>query len=434
MKTEHMPEDSRQPPAEVDHRLLHANEQLTLKALQSQEQAEASEQRYLDQNEVNKMLVQKQHQLRYLASELILTEQRQRKSLALELHDYLAQMMVLGRLKIGNIRSRLVACDPVSIRMIGEIDEIFIRSLAYTRTLMAELCPPVLYELGLSSALKWLAEDMKKFGLQVEVHVPHDPVPLPDDQRVLLYQSVRELLLNVVKHATVSQVSLSLSVEGHENRLHIVVRDEGSGFDTASMEAKPEGAHFGLFSIRERMAAMGGHFQLDTASGQGTSVRLTLSLKSAEGPAPVQRSMITRDRPHVHPTPKSPKVHRVLLVDDHALIRQGLRTILDDHDDMTVIGEAGNGAEAVSMASDMRPDIILMDINMPKMNGIEATKQIKATQPETIVIGLSVNTSTQIIEAMKLAGAAAFVSKEAASDELHDTLAALISIDPVPIQ
>lgn len=110
------------------------------------------------------------------------------------------------------------------------------------------------------------------------------------------------------------------------------------------------------------------------------------------------------------------------------MVRQGLRTILDGYEDVTVIGEAGNGTEAVSMAADLNPDVIVMDINMPKMDGIEATKQIKAAQPETIVIGLS-NTSPQVTEAMKLAGAAAFVSKEAAAEELHGTIAVLI---PMP--
>jgi len=81
------------------------------------------------------------------------------------------------------------------------------------------------------------------------------------------------------------------------------------------------------------------------------------------------------------------------------------------------------------MAADLRPDVILMDINMPKLDGIEATTQIKAAQPETIVIGLSVNTSPQVWEAMQRAGAAAFVSKEAAAEELHNTIAALI---PMP--
>jgi len=104
--------------------------------------------------------------------------------------------------------------------------------------------------------------------------------------------------------------------------------------------------------------------------------------------------------------------------------------VLDRYEDLAVIGEATDGAEAVSMADNLIPDGVLMDINMPNMGGIEATKQIKAAHPKIVVIGLSVNNSMHMKEAMKRAGAAAFVSKEAAVEELYDTLAAVI---PMPI-
>jgi DNA-binding NarL/FixJ family response regulator len=113
-------------------------------------------------------------------------------------------------------------------------------------------------------------------------------------------------------------------------------------------------------------------------------------------------------------------------VEDHALVRQGLRAILDGFSDLSVIGEATNGVEAVSMAADHMPDVVLMDINMPHMDGIEATRRIKAAQPETIVIGLSVNNVQHLQEAMREAGAGAFVSKDAAAEQLHDVITALI--------
>lgn len=122
---------------------------------------------------------------------------------------------------------------------------------------------------------------------------------------------------------------------------------------------------------------------------------------------------------------KASKVPRILLVDDHPLIRQCLRTLLDEHDDVIVIGEAGNGVEAVSMAAEMQPDVIVMDVNMPQMDGLQATKRIKTAQPKVIIIGLSVNTSAQIVEAMKRAGASAFMSKEAAAVDLLDTIVTL---------
>ena len=113
---------------------------------------------------------------------------------------------------------------------------------------------------------------------------------------------------------------------------------------------------------------------------------------------------------------------RVLLVDDHAMVRQGLRTVLDSYADIEVVGEAWNGEEAVAGTDRLRPAVVVMDINMPKMNGIKATTMIRARHPEIIVIGLSVNTSGENEMAMKQAGATMLLTKEAAVDELYRTI------------
>lgn len=114
--------------------------------------------------------------------------------------------------------------------------------------------------------------------------------------------------------------------------------------------------------------------------------------------------------------------YRVLLVDDHPLTREVLRAILAGHAE--VIGEASDGMEAVGMASDLRPDVILMDVNMPRMDGIQATRIIKARQPEVTVIGLSGNDSPLVKEEMKEAGAASFLSKGGPAEQLYDAISA----------
>ena len=429
-----MSSDDHSPPSSPlpnrdDDRLREANEHLTLKALRSLEQAEETQQRYLDQHQANTVLVQQQEQLRALASELILTERRERKRLAKELHDYLAQLLVFGRLKITTARAKTKLSDPDLVTVMSELDKILIDSLAYTRTLMAELSPPGLYELGLPSGLKWLGEHMMKHGLRVNVYLSHDEVLLPDDQIELLFHSVRELLLNVVKHAHTFQASLMLSVQG--DQLRLIVQDLGSGFDAASLEANVSPReHFGLFSIRERMSAMGGSLQIDSGADLGTTITLKLPVTNPIISAQVSAARTTRPHLGVMPASNASAVRRILLVDDHAMVRQSLRTVLDRYSDITVIGEATDGAEAVSMAASLLPDGILMDIDMPTMGGIEATKLIKAAHPETVVIGLSVKNSTHMKEAMKRAGASAFVSKEAAVEELYDMLTASI---PMPI-
>src|SRR5688572_2869993 len=89
----------------------------------------------------------------------------------------------------------------------------------------------------------------------------------------------------------------------------------------------------------------------------------------------------------------TPQTVRVLVVDDHRLLRQELRNILRFYREFTVVGEAVDGVQACELAQELQPDVILMDVHMPHMNGIEATRRIKAMLPQVIVIGLSVNTS-----------------------------------------
>lgn len=409
-------------------RLRDANRQLTLHALRVQEQAEELARRYQYEHDTNEALLKQQRQLRSLASQLMLTEQRERKRLATELHDYLGQMMVLGRLKIGQARFRMAAAGTFASRVVEDIDHIFTKSLSYIRILMAELSPPVLYELGLPSALKWLAEQMpKQHQLTVDLTLGQEHLPLPDDQALLLYHSVRELLLNVAMHAQTSRATVMLTVEPPSNRLRIVVRDAGRGFTPETLEAKPEGEHFGLFSIQQRMEAMEGRLHVDSAPGAGTTITLELPLTAGANPEPVHPTATLRDRKHNTVPEKPAGGHRLLLVDDHAMVRQGLRAILEDYQDLSVVGEAANGVEGISMSAESNPDVILMDVNMPEMDGIEATKRIKAAQPGVIVIGLSVNNSAPVMEAMKQAGAAAFVSKDTAGEQLYDTITRLVA-------
>ncbi|MGB9300414.1 MAG: response regulator transcription factor, partial [Anaerolineae bacterium] len=95
----------------------------------------------------------------------------------------------------------------------------------------------------------------------------------------------------------------------------------------------------------------------------------------------------------------------VLLADDHVLLRQGTRELLEREDDLKVIGEAGDGEEAVHLAQDLHPHVVIMDIAMPKLNGIEATRRIKEMQPDTAVLILSAYDDDQYVFAILEAGA-----------------------------
>lgn len=371
-------------------------------------------------------------QLRTLSSEVNLVEQRERKRMASELHDHLQQILVLAKLKLGQSK-RVGASPQVSRELLGQVDQLLTDSLEYTRTLVAELSPPVLHEFGLSAALKWLGTWMRKHNLRVTLQIrDEEVVQLPEAQAVLLFQSVRELLINSAKHAETGEATVRFEqTNGH---LRIEVEDKGAGFDLASsaVVARTAGglsSGFGLLSIRERMQAIGGSFDLRSSPGKGTRAVLSLPLG---GQTQTPESMPPRVRRHETSSEatvidsSSPLVDsariRVLLADDHVMVRQGLRSVLEGYTDIEIVGEAADGEEAVAAVARLQPAITVMDINMPKKSGIEATAEIKAQWPQSIIIGLSVNPGCDNQAAMNRAGAALLLTKEAAVDELYQAI------------
>ncbi len=116
---------------------------------------------------------------------------------------------------------------------------------------------------------------------------------------------------------------------------------------------------------------------------------------------------------------------RILLADDHTLLREGLHALIDEQPDMTVIAKAEDGRTTVELAAKMRPDIIVMDISMPGMNGMEATRQILAKDPGIKVLALSMHTDKRFIAEMLGAGASGYLLKDCAFEELICAIHAL---------
>jgi PAS domain S-box-containing protein len=372
-------------------------------------------------------LLETQERLRALATELNLAEQRERKRLATELHDHLQQLLVFGKLQIGQAR-RSSASVSVPGDVLGQLDEMLSDALKYTRTLVSELSPPVLRDHGLARGLTWLADYMGKHNLRVTVNMPEQvDWTLPEDQIIVLYQCVRELLINAAKHTESGAATVTLIKQS--GRLQIHVSDEGPGFDLVIATATDSAdggtsSRFGLFSVQERMHALGGTFHVQSTPGKGTTATLSMpltgkstilngkmNLQSTDSTVGTQQSI----------SPRSNKV-RVLLVDDHTMVRQGLRSVLESYDDVELVGEAGDGQEAMASVHCLRPSVVIMDINMPKKNGIETTAEIKAHYPDIHVIGLSVNSDHDNQTVMVRAGASMLISKDAAVEQLYGAI------------
>ncbi|HKY73465.1 MAG TPA: response regulator transcription factor [Nitrospira sp.] len=113
---------------------------------------------------------------------------------------------------------------------------------------------------------------------------------------------------------------------------------------------------------------------------------------------------------------------KVLLVDDHLMFRQGLRSLLQSYPDIDVIAEASDGEEAVSKVATHQPAVVVMDISMPKMDGVAATRLLKSQHSHVTVLGLSVTGQGYQVDAMLKAGAAKVLTKEKAVDDLYDSI------------
>ena len=121
----------------------------------------------------------------------------------------------------------------------------------------------------------------------------------------------------------------------------------------------------------------------------------------------------------------------IVLGEDHLITRQGIRRLLEDERGFTIIGEASNGEEAVKLVSELTPDVVIMDIAMPKLNGIEATRQIKLSHPRTGVLILSAYDDDEYVFAMLKAGAAGYLLKSVSGDELVRAVKAIHNGEPV---
>jgi PAS domain S-box-containing protein len=174
-----------------------------------------------------------------------------------------------------------------------------------------------------------------------------------------------------------------------------------SGLTRAAQAGTRDG--FGLLDIAERLRSLCGPLEERATDGQGFGAAQAETCGSPEletKTAPGERRL------------------RVLLADDHPVTRQGLVRLLEGQADIEVVGEAMDGRQAVVMTSRLRPDVVVMDVSMPRLNGIDATREIVAISPHTRVIGLSMYEPADIAKRMQQAGAAAYLTKGGSCQEL----------------
>jgi signal transduction histidine kinase/ActR/RegA family two-component response regulator len=367
-------------------------------------------------------------QLSRLASDLTLAEQRAREQLAGTLHDGLQQLLVAATLNLDQLkRKEHSSADSAKllVQAKAHVDE----AIAAARSLRVELFPPVLHSSGLPAALTWLAKHMRnEYGLLVQLSA--DPIANSErkDVRILLFESVRELLFNAVKHAKVDRVAMDLVLD-QANGICITVADEGVGFDPSGLADRASTAHvgWGLVSIRERLTLLGGRFEVESAPGHGARFRLVAPPSATTG-AIDPRALVSHFAAGLAPAAASGEPGRplrILIADDHGAVLKVYREILEERAQLRVVGGASDGLEAITQAHALQPDVVLMDVSMPRMDGVEATQRLRAELPFIQILGLSTQPRSEGLTAIERAGAAGFFTKGVDTQRLIDELLAI---------
>ena len=186
-----------------------------------------------------------------------------------------------------------------------------------------------------------------------------------------------------------------------DDAITLDVRDDGVGLDGAALSARPEGG-FGLHAMRERVEALAGELTVESGDGAGTTVVATVPTRARR-----QRSRRRRA-----------DVIRILVVDDHPVVRDGLRGMLGGQEDLEVVGEAADGLDALARVGADQPDVVLLDLRMPRLDGVGTIERLTRDHPAVRVLVLTTfDSDADIVRAVE-AGAAGYLLKDAPREEL----------------
>jgi PAS domain S-box-containing protein len=376
--------------------------------------------------EANQALKSNEESLRQLSARLLKLQDEERRHIARDLHDITGQKLALQSMGLSQIlNSKLTGLDAESRRLLSECVILNKQVGEEIRTLSYLLHPPLLDELGLSSAVKWYAEGFeRRTGIRIEVDIASDFLRLPPDVEVTLFRVIQESLTNVHRYS--GSQKAYVRVKSTSNAIEVQIGDFGKGMHREMLNSTTETVAplgVGIQGMTERMRQLGGKLKITSQVNQGTLVTATLprsnlqvTLRSESGTG---NALSASSRLTEAPDPKRRIAGKqILIADDHEMLRRGIRTMLEKETDWEICGEAIDGQDAVDQAAALRPDLVILDINMPVLNGLAAAREILRNRPQTKILFFTVHDSDQTVKEIHAAGAHGYLSKSKGSDDL----------------
>jgi PAS domain S-box-containing protein len=381
--------------------------------------------------ETNEALRVTETSLQRLSARLLQLQDEERRRIARDLHDITGQKiavlsMALDRLarfpELGKSEAKEVLTESRSVASaIGEE----IRTLSYI------LHPPLLDECGLASAVRWYAEGFEaRSGIKLDVEIAPQLARLPLDAETALFRVVQESLTNVHRYSGSSSAQIRILEAAGKVRLEVI--DHGKGIRAGAVRSAVDGAAalgVGIPGMRERLRQLGGQLDVDFGT-EGTRVVAVLPIKKAQegerecseepvGGAEGSNSDVAQEAEH-------DARRRILIADDHEVMRRGMRGLIESHEEWAVCGEAVEGREVIDRVRELRPDLIILDINMPGLSGIDAAQQIRQENAATKILFFTVHESDQVLREVVDVGAQGYVTKSRAGQDLVEAVRSVL--------
>jgi two-component system, NarL family, sensor kinase len=376
--------------------------------------------------ETNEALRVSELSLRQLSARLLKLQDEERRRIARDLHDTTGQKIAVLSMTLDRL-AKLVDTRKADIKdaltesrdVVGKIGE-EIRTLSYL------LHPPLLDECGLASAVLWYAEGFKKrSGIHLDVSIDEELVRLTTDAETALFRVLQESLTNVHRYS--GSPSAEIRIFQSAGKVHLDIIDHGKGVKAGTERPSFEGAPtlgVGIPGMRERIRQLGGQLEVEF-SNEGTRVHASLPVKaSTEQSFDQSTSELFRDKENFQANPRQrPDVRkRILIADGHEVMRRGLRGLVESQEEWLVCGEAIEGNEAISKTRELHPDLLILDVSMPGVSGIEAALQILKDDPSIKILFFTMHDSPQMVREISNVGAWGYVAKARAGNDLVDAV------------
>jgi two-component system NarL family sensor kinase len=378
--------------------------------------------------ETNEALRVTESSLRQLSGRLLQLQDEERRRIARDLHDTTGQKIAALSMSLDRVARLLDTRKPERQEALNEGRDIVRMIGEEIRTLSYLLHPPLLDEAGLGSAIRWYAEGFqKRSGIQLTVDIAPDLARLSTEVEMALFRVVQESLTNVHRYS--GSPDAEIKVVGTQDAVMLEVVDHGKGIEAGTARVKVEGIAalgVGIPGMRERLRQLGGQLEVDFGR-DGTRVSASVPFKKARIAEPDEELEVAVVAPaggnsNGDAVSSSDTRRRILIADDHEVMRRGVRGLLESHDEWAVCGEAFEGREVVTKSRELRPDLIIMDINMPGLTGIDAAQQIRKENPAAKILFFSVHESAQTVREVVNAGAQGYVAKSRAGHDLVDAV------------